>query len=351
MSNQFIRKVSLIVYGNPPTPVSNTPYIVPVNNAQTLLIQKPSPAANTPALDLSQFRIVFNVSAIDIDTPPTATIRIINLSDQTANTIVKEFSKVVLQAGYENGNFGIIFQGDIIRIRKGRLSNIDTFLDIMASNLDAFFNWGAVATSIPAGATNQDKINAVKNAYNNSPITQQASSISGQINIGQTPGEVGVGGVLPRGKVLMGMAANKYTDIANSQGWTWQIGPDGVINFVELNRYLPSNPVPINAATGMIGIPELTPQGLEVKTLLNPLIKCGTRIQLNNATINMTQTDQFIGFPAISDFQYYANASADGIYRVFVAEHEGDVRGEGADWTTSIVALAVDQTTGTVSRY
>jgi hypothetical protein len=36
----------------------------------------------------------------------------------------------------------------------------------------------------------------------------------------------------------------------------------------------------------MIGMPEQTPNGIHVRVLLNPAIKIGQRVQLDNATIN-----------------------------------------------------------------
>ena len=63
-------------------------------------------------LDLSELRIKFSVKRSDTMTPNVADIRVYNLEEKTALRIRKEFTKVVLQAGYE-GNYGVIFQGNI----------------------------------------------------------------------------------------------------------------------------------------------------------------------------------------------------------------------------------------------
>ena len=74
------------------------------------------------SLDLSEFRFTFSVKRGDTQTPNTVRIRIYNLSDSTAHKLSgKEFSQVVLQAGYE-GNFGIIFIGEVVQARRGRES-------------------------------------------------------------------------------------------------------------------------------------------------------------------------------------------------------------------------------------
>jgi hypothetical protein len=56
--------------------------------------------------------------------------------------------------------------------------------------------------------------------------------------------------------------------------------------------------------------------------------------------INQTQINQQ-GFPRYSDLNFVASTSSDGFYRVLVVEHHGDIR--GADWTTSLTCLAVNQ--------
>jgi len=287
---------------------------------------------------------------MDVDEPPTAIIRVINLADATAQQIQQEFSGVTLQAGYENGNFGIIFKGTIVRVRKGRLSNIDTFVDIMASNFDILHNYGFANKTVAAGSTPLVRANAIKDAVNQSAAMQSAEA---QVQNAQTagwaygniPDSFNTGGTLPRGKVMFGLGREYLSDLTDSTGCSWSIGPDGKIVVLPYTGYLPDEAVVINAATGMIGIPEATQQGIEVSTLLNPNIKLGQRIQLDNASINTTTNRSAIGFPAYSDFQFFANTSNDGIYRALVVEHEGDSRGEGADWKTKIIALALDQST------
>lgn len=356
----YLRKVSLIAYGNPPNPggTGNSVPGAPATGQSALTSpdsqQQPG---NQDGIELGALRITFSTTAIDVDVPPTATIRVINLAKSTAEKIKKEFQSVTLQAGYEDGNFGVIFQGTIIRVRKGRINNVDSFVDIMASNLDAIYNFGVVNKTLKAGSTHKDQLNAIQQSVNNSAVAQgSAGSLQQGLQFGNIPSSVGTGGTLPRGKVLFGLAREKMNNVADSTGTVWSIGPDGKVNFHELTGYLPGEAVVINAQTGMIGVPVATTQGIEVNCLLNPLIKAGTRIKLNNADITTTNNAyQGAGFPAYSDYQFFANTSTDGIYVALVVEHEGDSRGHGNDWITKIVALAVDASgnsgDGTVAAY
>ena len=351
MAGSYIRKVSLIAYGDPPTP-SGSGLAVPDAQASESSSVASGSAANSPGLELKDLRVQFQVNAMDTDAPPTAVIRVLNLADSTAMRIRKEFQKVTLQAGYENGEFGVIFQGDIVRTRRGRLSNIDTFLDIMAANLDAIYNFGVVNKTLKSGSSQKDVLNAIGQSVNDSPLAKgSAGALAQGVQYGSIPTSAGTGGTLPRGKVLFGMWRDALSDTADTLGCTWSIGADGRVNVIPLTGYLPDEAVVLTAQTGLVGIPEATPQGIEVKCLLNPKIKVGTRIWLNNASLTTTVNKGAVGFPAYSDFQFFANTSDDGFYRVYVVEHEGDSRGDGADWLTKIVALAVDSSSGKVAAY
>lgn len=375
MANQYLRKTSLIVYGQPSTPggtglavpsapatdAGATGAAPPTSSGRLYVSPNQAPAqqqpSDQPGIELGALRCTFSVSAMDVDTPPTALIRVYNLAESTAQQVQKEFQSVTLRAGYEDGNFGVVFTGTIIRVKKGRLSNIDSFVDIMASNLDIIHNFGFVNISVAAGASQKDILNAAQNSVNNSSVVQGLAGAGAQgLQYGYIPQSAGTGGTLPRGKVMFGLAREQMTKTADTNGWVWSIGPDGKVYFHPLTGYLPGEAVVINAQTGMIGVPVATTQGIEVSCLLNPSIKPGTRIQLNNSDITTTKnTYRGAGFPAYSDYQFFANTSTDGVYVALVVEHEGDNRGRGDDWRTNIIALALDQSgasgSGTVPAY
>jgi len=282
-------------------------------------------------IDLSQLRIQFRTWAMDAETPPGAIIRVFNLADATAQQVQKEFQKVSLQAGYERGNFGAIFSGTIKQVRRGRLDAKDSFLDIYAADLDQAYNFGIVSKSLKAGASPADQAKASTDAM------QKAEG--GSAVQGHTPESLGTGGTLPRGKVLFGLARERLTDIAATTGTTWSIS-EGKVNFIPLTGYLEGEAVVLNAQTGLIGVPEATNAGVEARCLLNPRIKLGTRVQIDNRLVNSVQVNQQ-GFPRFTDLSFPASVAADGFYRVLVAEHVGDTRDNV--WETRLTCLSVDQ--------
>lgn len=283
-------------------------------------------STGTEGLDLSQMRIRFRVSQADVDAPNTCQIRVWNLKPDTARRIQKEFDTVVLQAGYE-GNEAIIFQGTIKQVTRGRESAIDSFVDIYGADGDLAFNFAVVNQAIAAGAS----------------LTQQAKIVTDAMSpLGVSAGDVSAlaatGGVLPRGKVLFGLGRAAMGDIANTAQCSWSI-QDGKVVVTRLTGYRPGEIVVLNSKTGLVDIPEATNNGVEIQCLLNPQIRIGGRVQIDNAGLNQT-TVREQGFPRYTDINFFASEDGDGIYRVLVAEHEGDTRGQ--EWYTYLTCLSID---------
>jgi hypothetical protein len=281
-------------------------------------------------LDLSQLRIKFAVKASQTETPNIASIRVYNLEESTALLVQKEFNKVVLQAGYQ-GNYGVIFQGNIIQVILGRESATETFIDIIAGDGDKAYNFAVVTSTIAKGSTQQDQINAAIAAMSGKGVTAGQSTVDTSQK-------------LPRGKVLYGNARNYLRDVAQTAGYTWSIQNEKV-NFIKKTSYLPGTQILITAKTGMIGAPQQTNQGVNVKCLLNPNIVVGGRILLDNSTIqqqalNLEQiAAQKSNTKAINEL-IPRRLNPDGSYYVLTMEHSGDTR--GVDWYSSLICLSQD---------
>jgi hypothetical protein len=291
--------------------------------------------AGGKGLDLSEFRFTFQTQNQDAQSPANAAIRVYNLDSKTIAQIRGEFSDVLLQAGYVNAGFGTIFKGTIRQYAVGKESATDSYLDILAADGDIGYNYGVVNRSLPRGALTEDAITSAVEAMGTSD--------------GYMPNFSGTESL--RGKVLFGMARDVLKEEANQNACTWSI-QDGKVVFIPLNKYIPGDVVKINSLTGMIGIPELTDQGVSVRTLLNPNVKIGYLIQLDNKTVNQLfqqNADNPIPYNQYTGIQRLASVSADGLYRVYAAEHTGDTRGQ--PWYTDIVCLAVNKATDTVEPY
>ena len=294
MSKQWLRKASLIVGGN----------------------------SSGGGLDLSPLRFKFSCKKGDLQTPNTCDIRVYNVSDGTASRVQHEFSRVILQAGYEE-NFAVIFDGNIKQVRRGRENATDTYLDILAADGDMAYNYAVVNTTLAAGARQADQVKAA----------QQSMAPYG-VSSGYTPA---LGDQqLPRGKVMYGMARDYMRDSAETTDTSWSI-QDGKVQMVPARGYLPGQAVVLTAKTGLIGMPEQTNDGIRAKCLLNPQLRIGARVQIDNKSIIRARVN--VSYTAINMIPRVAD---DGFYRVLIAEHEGDTWGK--DWYTNLVCLALDDT-------
>jgi hypothetical protein len=246
---------------------------------------------------------------------------------------------VVLQAGYENGAFGVIFDGNVKQFRKGRLSATDTYLDLLCADGDLGYNFSVANQSLAAGSTSAQRTAAIIKSM--SPLGLSAGSIAPS-----------TGGVLPRGKVLFGMSRALMRAEAQTQGATWSI-QNGKINVIPLNGYLPGEAVVLDSTSGLIGLPEQTDNGIKVRCLLNPKIVPGGLVKIDNKAINQiiqaNPNAAPIAFNQWTGIQLLADVTSDGLYRVFVAEHEGDTR--GVAWYSDLICLSVDSVTKKVKPY
>lgn len=289
--------------------------------------------------DLSELRIKFSVKRSDTQTPNTAEIRVYNVEPQTAlaiyaflspnvsGVIQKAQGQVLLQAGYQ-GNMGVIFQGNIKQVILGRESATDTFVDIIAGDGDRAYNFAVVSSTLAAGSTQSDQVFASVQAMAAvSPTTQGAE--------GELPTATYK---LPRGKTMFGNARDYLRNVAQNTEQSWSI-QDEQVNFIPIQGYLPGEAVVLTSKTGLIGTPQQTNTGVNMKCLLNPFLRIGGRVKIDQALVADFKID-------LSQPNSAANIApalnADGVYYITVAEHTGDTR--GVEWYTSLVTINTDVT-------
>lgn len=281
MANQFGRKWSLLVSTGP------------------------------QGLDLSQMRFTFETRNADEQAPNTLHVRVYNLSDNTAHKLsANEFTTITLQAGYMDGNYGIIFSGTIKQVATGRERNVDSYVDIWAADGDQWHNFAVISQSLAAGQTPKQVIasTVIATSVNGTPPITFAPDATGLIE----GAGVGTATVLSRGKVKFGMARDYARDWANKYGYRWSI-QNGQFVVVPITGYRPYEAVVLSSTTGLIGVPEATADGVKVRALLNPLIRIGCLVQIAQSDINqITLQQQGLQWaPAIATV-----TTAAGFYRI-----------------------------------
>lgn len=313
--------------------VPNTQFI---RKASLLLVE------GDKALDLSQMHFRFQTAQEDAESPSNCAIRVFNLSEDTVKKIRGEYSRVVLQAGYENNAaFGMIFDGTIKQFRIGKdVDGINNYLDILAADGDIAYNFATVNAAIAAGSSAGERIALAVAAMT-------AKGVKGGTMIIPS-----TGGVLPRGKVLFGMAKAVIRSEVATIGSTWSI-QNGEVQILPLTGYAPGEAVVLTALTGLIGRPEQTADGVRCRALMNPKIVVGGLIKIDNKSVNQTiqqnPDSAPVPFNQWTGIQQLATITADGIYRVYVAEYVGDTRGQ--EWYVDIIGLTVNPVTQQVKAY
>lgn len=325
---------------------TTTPTVIPaspqVSGAQQYLrsCQLVVYGSNLNGLDLSNLRIKFSVKQSDSQNPNTADIRVYNVSNETALSMLINLNpppgigfstpgRVILQAGYQ-ANFGVIFQGNIKQIILGRESATDTFVDIVAGDGHLAYNYAIINTTLAAGSTQMNQINAASTSM------QPYGTGLGYISPLQLT-------KLPRSKTMYGNARNYLRAVSQSSGQTWSIQNEK-ITFIPKTSYLPGTAVVLTSKTGLIGTPQQTNEGVNVKVLLNPNIQVGGRINIAEATvqnfkINLTNVN--------SPANIAPPLTQDGTYYVLTLEQTGDTR--GVEWYTSILGITQSISTNPIN--
>ena len=266
-------------------------------------------------LDFSKLRVQFNVTKKDSSTPNAASIMVYNVAQSTVARVQKEFNSVYLAAGYGE-NCAAIFHGTITHVTYYRENGTDGVLKIAAGDGDVAHNFAVVNKTLAAGATQKDVLNIAAAEYEKKGIN---SGFSTEI---VTP-------ALPRGKVMYGMAADFLEKGAKNAGANFSV-QDGKMQFVKDNGALPDEAFVLNSGSGLIGTPAQTTDGVQVTCLLNPRLKIGGIVQI--AQKDILPTDD-------ADAQALA---ADGYYRIFALDFNGDTH--GGEWYCDFTAVHLDFT-------
>ena len=264
------------------------------------------------ALDVSDLRCVFVCEKSLNDTPNYSQITIYNMNQQTISSI-KAGDRVVLEAGYEGGNYGMIFTGDIVQPMVHRESSTDIVLTLIVQDGDVYLNSAFTAKTLSKASTQGDVITACLN---------------GDVDRGAITGTLSAAKMV-RGKVLFGKSAKYLRKVAaNSKGQFYI--EDGKVNIVAATDYDSNQAVELNPMTGLIGMPEQTDDGVKCQCLMNPSIKLNTLIYINAKLVTQKQV-------AEGETKYTA-VNADGVYRVVKLTTEGDTHGD--QWYMTIEAIA-----------
>lgn len=263
------------------------------------------------ALDVSQLRCTFNVIKIILTQPQFSEVVIYNLSPQTENSIIREGDRVVLEAGYEGSQYGVIFDGNVVQCIRNKEDGTTFTLTLVAADGDAWMNYSLSNFSLVKG---QNARNVIENCASKATISAELGNISSTLSKSQ----------LTRGKVVFGLTRDYLRQLAQSENATLYM-EDGKINFIKAEDIPIGEIIELSPESGLIGVPTQNDFGVTIRCLLNPRIKIDSMVHVDNSLVRNQRFEQG---------QAVYSLDNDGIYRVVQVTHIGDTR--GTDWYTEI---------------
>jgi hypothetical protein len=296
-------------------------------------------------IDISALRINFTVTKMTNASPNLLTARVYNLSPKTMQQ-VKNYRRVILSAGYKNGNFGVIFDGTVVLYVQGKENTVDTYLEIFAGDLDSGLNNTVVNLTWPAGTTPTQKAkDAIQKMGIKVEVPQEAKNEPKTL----------------RSSSYCGMARDCIRDQMNAIDADFYV-EDGVGYIVlRLNGYRQGELVHLSPTTGLIGMPKVTPSGIEAMCLLNPKLRLGTLFEIKTSLLSnvpfepgnpgapFATGERGTTFAATGGQQFnFAGVSGIGRYKILQLVHYGDTREN--PWYSSIVGVGINSD-GSLSKY
>ena len=280
------------------------------------------------AMDVSLLKCEFQTKTTTETAVQIGTLVVYNMNSASEKEVIEEGFQISIFGGYEEGQYGEIFTGDIVQIFRNRESGTDYRLEIIAlKGMNSLF-MNHVRSTIAAGSTPRDVVNAV---------TQQADR---KIDVGEVSEELSAQ-MLPRGRVLFGTPAKYLRDLCTWNDAVYWEGEDGKLTVETVEQEIPEDRVLVlKPNTGLVGTPIYTDQGIQIKMLLDPRVKLRTMIKIDNEIIQRQAVpiDPGSGQQKSDQLPQTEQFDQDGEYQVFSVEHKGDTWGD--EWTTLVVGVS-----------
>lgn len=226
---------------------------------------------NVGDFSTSDLRIDFNVEKSLIGYPNLAKIIVYNISAASRAKIEEEGLSVELLAGYNSPT--ILFSGDLVNVVPVYEAP-DWKVEIFAGDKSKIINESFINKTLPAGTTPDQLFNELVGQMEGI-TTGLTDGLKDCINNKRS---------LLRTLQLSGGVKKFLDELSRNCGFDYAVA-DGIIDTVKKDKALLDEPeIIINQNNGMLGSPERTEVGVNVKTLLNPALKLGRRIKIEAAS-------------------------------------------------------------------
>lgn len=263
-------------------------------------------------LKIEGLRLVFNVVRSISGYPNTLKLNIYNLNRTTQTRFQKEFTKIILFAGYED-NVKTIFTGNIQNVTI-QSNGVDSITSIDAGDADTQFLTSTFAETFAGKSSLEDVVRRIASSFNGVTI----GTLSGLDNK-FTP---------LRSATYDGKAAEILTNLGKSYNFDWKIN-NNVFSTISVASVLDEEAIVVSAKTGLIDVPSITEVGVNVRTLLNPSYVPRGKIQID--------TSDSIIQSSIASFTRLPRTQGNGVFPILQVTHIGDTH--GTQWLSNLECI------------
>lgn len=262
-------------------------------------------------------RCTFHIEQVGYQAYYYGEITIYNLTGETEKQIIQEGDKVIVEAGYQNGNYGKIFEGYVFQPMRDRENVVDYKLTLNCINQKAILDHNLVKFTANAG---QDPRTQINNIAKQARFPIELGKVTDNLEDVK----------LPRGKTYFGPPKKYFRDLADHSGAQWFVDDDKV-HFSKISDPPAGQALVYTTKTGLIGTPQQIDYGVSFRVLLDP------RLKVSNPAMAVKLDQAFIRQQKARLGQILSILDRDGVYRVIGVTHTGDTRGN--DWYTDIIGV------------
>jgi hypothetical protein len=245
----------------------------------------------------------------------------------TEKEVIDEAFQIAIYGGYEQGQYGEIFTGDIVQVIRNRENGIDYRLEILAIRGYQELQMNFVRSSVAANSDARDIVEQVCKASDVKMKTGEVSDL-----LPKQP--------LPRGKILFGKPFKYLREISMNNNAFFQLNSNKEVEVHAMYDEIPENMcLTLTPESGLVGTPKYSDNGIIIKMLLDPRVKVRSMIKIDNALIQRQLLSIDTSMSGKNNQQNQKNVfDEDGEYEVLSVTHSGDTWGD--DWSTEVVGIS-----------
>lgn len=247
---------------------------------------------------INNLRVAFSIKKTLTSEPNPAEISVYNLNNSNRNLITsKQYDFLELSICYKEDVLRLIFCGDILTV-ENKLTGQDIITTMRCGDGHRAYTEKTIVKTMQKGQRDSDFLN------------EAVSSFGVQKGAIDLPNNR----ALPRGKVMMCDTREVMNKIAINNNADWSI-QDNQLVIIPKDKALANNEGwVISRATGMVGSPKKSNDGLEVTTLCNPHYRIGSLVRIESVLIEYN-----------------------GDYKIKSIEHSGDLY--STNWHSKLICI------------